>query len=90
MPGNTVTLTGENWQGDTTVHIQVDDSQGATWQYVKDVSVAADGSITTSFQLPPNVIALYGVLATGLETTRQATTTFTDSSYNLDQWANKP
>src|SRR4051794_10049235 len=40
-PGELVTLTGGNWQPGESVHINVNDSAGATWS--RDVDVTADG-----------------------------------------------
>src|SRR5215469_17253007 len=56
-PGATVTLTGANWQGDSSVTIFVNDSIGNTWSYTNDVTVQPDGSITNNFQLPTSFIA---------------------------------
>ena len=84
-PGGTVTLTGTNWSGDDSVHITVNDDQGQTWGHVSDPAVPADGSISDAFQLPNWFIATYDVTATGNLTGRTASTTFTDSSSNLDQ-----
>ena len=60
------------------MHIRVNDSLGALWSRDVDVAVGADGSIVDSFDLPPTLIALYDVTATGNQTGRVATTTFTD------------
>src|SRR5215471_11573132 len=91
-PGATVTLTGANWQADTSVTIFVNDSVGNTWSSTSDVTVQPDGSITDTVQLPSSFIASYSVKATGDQTGQTATTTFTDSnqSANLDQCANGP
>ena len=87
-PGATVTLTGANWQGDTSVTIFVNDNIGNTWSYTTDVTVQPDGSISASFQLPTSFVASYSVKATGDQTGQTATATFTDSNVNIDQWAN--
>src|SRR5205823_5982557 len=82
------TLTGANWDGDATVHISVNDDQGQTWAYSADAAVQADGTVTDSFQLPNWFIATYDVTATGNPSGLTASTTFTDSSSNLDQCVN--
>src|SRR5918996_3758904 len=58
-PGATVNLTGANWQGDTEVRIVVNDDVGQTWSRDVIVSVADDGTISDSFQLPSYFVALY-------------------------------
>ena len=78
-PGATVTLAGANWQGDTTVRIQVNDDAGKTWSRDVNVPVAADGTIVDSFALPDWFVATYSVTATGDQTKRVATTSFTDA-----------
>src|SRR5215475_12818535 len=91
LPGATVTLTGTNWQGDTEVRIVVNDNVGQTWSRDVTVSVAADGTISDSFSLPDYFIAIYAVAASGQQTGRVVTTSFTDSALNvnLDQCANE-
>jgi protocatechuate 3,4-dioxygenase beta subunit len=78
-PGATVTLTGANWQGDSTVLIQVNDDLGSTWFRNQEVPVAADGTIVDVFDLPDWFVATYSVLAIGQDTGRTATTSFTDA-----------
>ena len=52
-PGSLVTLTGANWQGDSTVRIRVDDNVGNWWlESDPSVDVQADGTFTYSFNLP--------------------------------------
>jgi hypothetical protein len=87
-PGSTVILTGAGWTGDTSVHLSVNDTLGKTWQREVDVPVDGSGNISDSFVLPTTFVAEYDVMATGLETGRTATTTFTDSSADIDQCAN--
>ena len=87
-PGSTVNLTGDGWSGDTTVHITVNDTLGKTWKRDVDVTVDGAGNIWDSFVLPSTFVAQYDVLATGLQTGRTATTTFTDASADIDQCAN--
>src|SRR4051794_33899887 len=81
--GSIVTLTGADWQGDNSVHVVVDDTNGRTWSRSVDVGVAADGSITDTFTLPSNFVAVYEVTATGNDTLRQATTSFTDAAISV-------
>src|SRR6266545_5049351 len=88
-PGGLVTLTGANWQGDAEVRIVVNDDVGQIWRRDVPVTVAADGTIYDSFNLPFFFVANYRVAATGQQTGRVATTTFTDKpAANLDQCAN--
>ena len=78
-------------RGDTTVHIVVNDTIGRSWQRNVNVQVDADGNIPDSFNLPDRFISDYDVTATGNETGRVATTTFTDApatSLNFDQCQN--
>ncbi|HET7449700.1 MAG TPA: hypothetical protein VFJ78_03830 [Gaiellaceae bacterium] len=94
-PGQTVTLTGTNWDtGGSTVHIVVNDSVGNTWQHTADVTPASDGSIKDVFQLPTTFIAQYSVNAsqTTSSGTLTASSSFTDAnaSASIDQCANDP
>ncbi len=84
-------LTGQNWQGDATVRVFTNDHVFSSWNRNVYVSVAADGTITDSFNLPNWFVADYSVVATGLQTGRVATTTFTDAQPpqpNLEQCRN--
>jgi hypothetical protein len=87
-PGSTVTLTGTGWTPDTSVHITINDTRGKTWQRQVDVPVDGQGDIVDVFSLPSTFVAEYDVTATGLQTGRTATTTFTDASADIDQCAN--
>jgi hypothetical protein len=78
-PGDTVTLTGTNWQPGESVHIVVNDDQGQTWKHEADVTGAGDGTIIDQFQLPNWFVASYSVTATGAES-GTATTSFTDAN----------
>src|SRR5215210_5637047 len=51
-PGDLVTLTGSNWQPGESVHINVNDTYGASWVRNVDVTANANGNITDSFTLP--------------------------------------
>src|SRR4051812_45084400 len=51
-PGETVTLSGDGWSGDTDVRIVVNDDAGQTWRRDVTVSVGAAGGIHDSFSLP--------------------------------------
>src|SRR5438128_1474200 len=42
-PGETVTLTGANWQPGESIHIVVNDSAGQTWSYTADVTTDGSG-----------------------------------------------
>src|SRR5918997_4024539 len=81
-PGETVTLTGSNWQPGESVHINVNDDQGQTWSRNVDVTADASGQIQDQFQLPDWFVAVYNVKATGASGA-VATTTFTDASFKV-------
>ncbi len=51
-PGDTVTLTGSDWQAGDTVHVAVNDDGSDAWDHSADVTVAADGTVTDTFDLP--------------------------------------
>src|SRR5215208_3221098 len=80
-PGELVTLTGGGWQPGETVHINVNDTYGATWTRNVDVIADANGNITDSFNLPNSFVSDYDVTATGPQsgTVRR---TFTDNKPN--------
>ncbi|HET6594988.1 MAG TPA: hypothetical protein VFG81_05165 [Anaerolineales bacterium] len=92
FPGELVTLTGTNWQGDTEVRVIVNDDVGQTWKRDVSVVVADDGTIYDSFNLPAWFVATYYVTASGQQTGRVITYSFTDSagSYSLDFSAADP
>ena len=77
-PGSTVTLTGSGWQPGESVHINVNDTYGATWTRNVDVTADASGNITDSFSLPNSFVSDYDVTATGASGA-VAKTTFTDA-----------
>ena len=79
FPGETVTLTGSNWQPGETVHINVNDDEGNTWSRNADVTADENGAIRDEFQLPEWFVATYKVTATG-EQSGVATTSFTDGN----------
>src|SRR5688500_11220253 len=56
-PGETVTLTGSNWQPGESVHIYVNDDEGKTWERNADVTADANGAIRDEFQLPDWFVA---------------------------------
>ena len=91
LAGELVTLTGTGWAGDTTVNIVVNDTIDRSWDRIVDVAVDGDGDISDSFNLPDRFISDYDVTATGSDTGRIATTTFTDSpgstSKVYEHWA---
>ena len=78
--GELVTLTGTGWTGDATVHLDVNDTLGKTWEHTADVPVDANGNISESFNLPDRFVSDYDVAATGNLSGRTASTTFTDSA----------
>src|SRR5215212_2015049 len=77
-PGELVTLTGSGWQPGESVHINVNDTFGATWSRSVDVTADPSGNITDSFNLPNSFVSDYDVTATGGQS-GTATTTFTDA-----------
>jgi Bacterial Ig-like domain (group 3) len=81
-PGETVTLTGSNWQPGESVHITVNDDVGQTWSRDADVTADANGQIQDQFQLPNWFVATYKVTATGAQS-GVATTTFTDGNVKV-------
>src|ERR687894_1618346 len=78
-PGETVTLTGSNWQPGESVHINVNDDEGSTWSRNVDVTADENGAIRDEFQLPDWLVATYKVTATGTQS-GVATTSFTDGN----------
>jgi hypothetical protein len=89
QPGELVTLTGGNWQGDTQARIFVNDDAGKTWSRDVIVDVAEDGVIVDSFNLPTWFVAEYVVSASGQQTGRVVTTRFTDSQEDYKHYADK-
>ena len=88
-PGALVTLTGANWQGDTQVRIVVNDNVGQTWIRDVTVDVSTEGAIIDQFTLPSWFVATYLVTASGLQTGRGVSTTFTDLNIGTyDQCSN--
>jgi uncharacterized repeat protein (TIGR01451 family) len=79
-PGQLVTLTGSGWSGDSTVTISVNDDAGNVWHYSDTSAVSASGTILDTFNLPTSFIAQYYVTATGAQTGRVATSSFTDAA----------
>jgi large repetitive protein len=77
-PGATVTLTGSNWQAGESVHINVNDTYGASWSRNVAVTADASGNISDSFNLPDYFVSDYDVTATGAQS-GTVRTTFTDS-----------
>jgi large repetitive protein len=86
-PGDTVNLTGSNWQPGESVHINVNDDQTQTWSRDVDVTADASGNVTDQFQLPNTFVAVYKVTATGAQS-GVATTTFTDGNVIFRQGSN--
>jgi len=74
-PGATVTFSGAEWQAGDTVHLSVDDDADDAWDHAADVNVAADGTITDTFDLPDGLAADFTATATD-PANRTATATF--------------
>ncbi len=77
-PGSTVTLSGSGWGVGESVHLFVNDTLGATWQYNGDVTADLSGTFVAQFQLPNVFVSDYDVTATG-EAGEIARVAFTDS-----------
>ena len=94
-PGETVIITGSNWQAGEAVDISVNDDIGQTWNHNSNPDPIADGSgfFTYSFQLPTSFVAIYTVTATG-QLSGTATTTSTDAplpaSVSMVTWRTAP
>ena len=82
-PGETVTLTGENWAVGEVVRISVNDDKGQTWSRNVDVIAGVDGKIRDQFQLPTTFVATYVASAVG-PISGTATTSFTDGNVKWD------
>jgi len=81
-PGETVVLTGQNWQTGESVHIYVNDDEGQSWNRNVDVTADENGEIRDEFQLPDWFVATYKVTATGAQS-GTAITTFTDGNVRV-------
>jgi subtilisin family serine protease len=77
-PGATVALSGNGWTAGGSVHVAVDDDKGDAWEHTTNVTVAADGSIADSVDLPSGLAATFTATATE-SASRSAETTFTAS-----------
>ena len=78
-PGATVHLSGANWTAGSTVHVVVDDDKSDAWSRTADVTAAADGSISDTFDLPTGLVASFTATATD-SAAGTATATFTSVS----------
>ena len=78
-PGSTVTLTGAGWGAGESVHVVVNDTVGATWQYTSDVLADPTGGFTLQIQLASYFVSDYDVTATGAAG-EVATAAFTDAN----------
>ena len=81
-PGETVVLSGYNWQAAEAVHIRVNDDLGETWRHDVDVTADEQGVIADTFELPTAFVAVYTVTATG-PVSGTVTTSFTDGNLNM-------
>ena len=86
-PGETVTLTGENWAPAEVVHIFVNDDEGKTWSRNADVIADVAGKIRDQFQLPTTFVARYSATATG-PISGTASTSFTDGNIKVKSASN--
>jgi len=92
LPGSTVVLIGTNWQGDASVTVVVVPAEGPSWKHSADLPVQPDGTVSNRFTLPDWYVPVYSVTATGRDSGRIASTTFTDSrgTYSLHWYAADP
>jgi len=74
-PGETVSLSGADWTAGGTVHVAVDDDKNDAWEHSANVTVAANGTITDTFDLPDGLAAEFTATATD-PADRRATATF--------------
>ncbi len=81
-PSATVTLSGAEWQPGDSVRVVVDDDAGDAWDHSADASVAADGTIAETFDLPDDLVAGFTAVVTD-PAERSATATFETASDGL-------
>ncbi len=62
-PGDAVALSGAGWQAGEAVQILVDDDQDDPWSHEAELTAAADGTVSDSFDLP-DVAGEFSVTAT--------------------------
>ncbi|HEX4718186.1 MAG TPA: Ig-like domain repeat protein, partial [Thermoleophilaceae bacterium] len=82
QPGDSVVLSGGNWQPGESVHIVVNDdglNPEQPWRYESTIVADEQGGLSDTFQLPTWFVASYTVSATG-DSGASAQTTFTDGN----------
>ena len=62
-PGDAVALSGAGWIADEAVQVLVDDDQDHPWSHAAELTAAADGTVSDSFDLP-DVAGEFSVTAT--------------------------
>jgi len=62
-PGDAVALSGSGWQAGEAVQLLVDDDQSNAWSHETNLTAAADGTVSDSFDLP-DVAGEFSVTAT--------------------------
>src|SRR5919197_2274330 len=76
-PGALVNLMGGSWDPGESVHINVNDNDGQSWDRDVDVTADVNGDVSDSFTLPDWFVATDTVTATAAS--GSAVTTFTDA-----------
>ena len=75
-PGDTVALSGAGWQAGEAVQVLVDDDQNDPWSHGAELTAAADGMVSDSFDLP-DVAGEFSVTAAAPSGTASSTFTVT-------------
>ena len=57
VAGETVSLSGDNWQPGEIVNLVVDDDKGQAWKKDVNVTATTDGTISYRFALPSTFVA---------------------------------
>ncbi len=89
LPGETVYLTGTNWDGNATVAISVVNLATLGEVHAGTALVESDGTIAYSFALPTYFVRMYKAIGVGSDTGRTAEVLFSDLSIGTyDQCSN--
>ena len=75
-PGDAVALSGAGWQAGEAVQVLVDDDQNDPWSHEAELTAAADGTVSDSFDLP-DLAGEFSVTATAPSGTASSTFTVT-------------
>ncbi|HEY3407426.1 MAG TPA: hypothetical protein VGK53_04560, partial [Propionicimonas sp.] len=89
LPGETVYLTGTNWDGNATVAISVVNLATLGVVHAGTAQVENDGTIAYSFALPAYFVRMYKAIGVGSDTGRTAEVVFSDLAIGTyDQCSN--